>query len=112
MSKPDSEESNRKKFQEIKPIFYMKGISSVNNLAVCPASLMHKNRRGRTKSVNVRPSGHTSCKIYMVDTKLVLRTNVNPQFPTLHSEHAIGYSSGVSPSLHSSPENPLNYHVG
>ena len=41
---------------------------AVNNVAVRPASLTHKNRRGRTKSVNVRPSGSTSCKIYMVDT--------------------------------------------
>ena len=41
---------------------------TVNNLAVRPASLMHKNRWGRTKSVNVSPSGRTSCKIYMVDT--------------------------------------------
>ena len=44
------------------------GTETVNNLAVRPTSLMHKNRRGHTKSVNVRPSGRTSCIIHMVDT--------------------------------------------
>ena len=49
-------------------IFGLDPITPVNNLAVRPASLTHKNRRGRTKSVNVHPSGCTSCKIYMLDT--------------------------------------------
>ena len=46
----------------------MQNANSVNNLAMCPKSLTHKNRRGPTKSVNVRPEGRTSCKLYMLDT--------------------------------------------